>query len=70
MSSSCKKELPVPRNLPTGAREAYQQAYRSACEVYGAGERLPNLDEIAHNVALASLEASYHKTAQGRWVAD
>lgn len=72
MPSSYKKNRPSPKlsQLPPDAQEAYQKAYKNAWLVYSARGRHANLEEIAHGVALASLEASYHKTEQGRWVAD
>lgn len=69
MASSHKKALHLPP-LPSAAREAYQKAYETAWLVYSARGRQPNLEEVVHDVALASLEANYHKTTRGRWVAD
>jgi len=72
MPSASKRDLsfPIFKQLPPSAREAYEKAYTNAWRVYGAKQPQPNLEEIAHHVALASLEASYHKTERGRWVAD
>lgn len=61
---------PIFKQLPPSAREAYENAFNKARLIYGAEQNPPNLDEIAHGVALASLEANYHRTERGRWVAD
>lgn len=72
MASSEQKDSPVTAlpQLPPAAQEAYQKAYNKAWRVYSARGRQPNLEELVHSVALASLEAGYHKTERGRWVAD
>lgn len=72
MPSSRNRDLSftILHQLPPAARDTYQKAYQKARVMYGARGAKPDLDEIAHGVALASLEASYHRTERGRWVAD
>lgn len=73
----CLRNVDLPDNvlkrLPQPARDVYREAFYSACENY-RGSAKPgggrSLKDVAHGVALASLEGSFHKTSRGRWVPD
>ncbi|MGQ9424593.1 ChaB family protein [Gilvimarinus sp. F26214L] len=75
MPSVRMAELPenVLRTLPVPARETYQKAYDAAWQVYAKADnrdRKISLEEAAHRVALASLEADFHRSEHGQWVPD
>ena len=68
-----RQDLPedVQEKLPPHAQEIYMRAHNSALEQYrDPGKRRGNasLEEVAHKVAWAAVEAEYEKNEQGEWV--
>lgn len=74
--NSLKGDRKFPREimnkLPESARDIYSNAFNNAWNHYRRAQDCQNLsrEEIAHLVAWASLEQSFHKSSRGYWVPD